>query len=155
MQGWCRVKKLVLDTSVLVEYIVSKSPYRPKVVKLFDRASKGELELYVSAVTLSEVLYVATRIYQVSGAVDPNREALNFVEWIKKRTNVVNVDEAIASRAGELKKLLHIALPDCYVIASAETVNAAPLFRKVEEEMVPVLSNIKKLGVKFLDEIEL
>ena len=91
----------------------------------------------------------------MSGAVDPNREALNFVEWIKERTNVVNVDEAIASRAGELKKLLHIALPDCYVIASAETVNAVPLFRKVEEEMVPVLSNIKKLGVKFLDEIEL
>jgi len=31
-------------------------------------------------------------------------------------------------RAGELKKALHIALPDCYVIATAEKVDAIPLF---------------------------
>ena len=29
------VKKLVLDTSIIVEYIVSKAPFKFKVIKLF------------------------------------------------------------------------------------------------------------------------
>ena len=149
------VEKLVLDTSVLVEYIVLRSPYRTKVAKLLDKALTGELKLYISVVTLSEVLYVASRIYQVAGIDNPNEEALNFVEWIKSRAQVVNVDEKIAVRSGELKKELRIALPDCYVIASAEAVEAIPVFKKLEEEMKPVLNELKSLDVRFLDEIPL
>lgn len=149
------VEKLVLDTSVLVEYIVLRSPYRTKVAKLLDKALTGELKLYISVVTLSEILYVASRIYQVAGIDNPNEEALNFVEWIKSRAQVVNVDEKIAVRSGELKKELRIALPDCYVIASAEAVEAIPVFKKLEEEMKPVLNELKSLDVRFLDEIPL
>jgi predicted nucleic acid-binding protein len=149
------VEKLVPDTSVLIEYIVRRSPYRPKVAGLLERASTGEVELYVNAVTLSEILYVASRIYQVAEVDDPNREALDFVYWIKSRARPVNIDEGIALRAGELKKELHIALPDCYVIASAEAVKATPLFKKLEEEMKPKIGDLRRLGVKFLDEIKL
>ncbi len=148
------MKRLVLDTSVVVEYIVLRSPYRAKVVMLFERASTGELELYVNTVTLSEVLYVSSRIYQVAGVDDPNREALDFVEWVKSRAHVVGVDEGIAVRAGELKKRLRIALPDCLVIATAEAVKAVPIFKKPEEEMKPVMSSLRQLGVKFLEEIQ-
>ena len=77
--------RLVLDTSVIVEYVVLGSTYRPKVVKLFELASKGGVELYVNPVTLSEVLYVVSRIYQAAGVEDPNGEALDYVEWVKRR----------------------------------------------------------------------
>lgn len=73
--------------------IVLRSPYRPKVAKLFDKPLTGELKIHVSVITLSENLYVASRIYQVAGVDNPNEEALNFVEWIKSRAQVVNVDE--------------------------------------------------------------
>lgn len=149
------MKKLVLDTSVLTEYIVLRSPYRSRITKLLDNASASKLKLYVSAVTLSEVLYIASRIYQVAKVSDPNREASDFVEWIKSRVQVINTSEDIALRAGELKKQLHIALTECYVIASAETVEAIPLFKELEEEMKPVESDLRRLSVKFLDEIEL
>jgi predicted nucleic acid-binding protein len=149
------VEKLVLDTSVLIEYIILRSPYRHKVVRLFDNALNGKQKLYVNVVTLSEVLYVASRIYQVAGAGDPNRTALDFIEWIKSRAQVININEDLALRAGELKKKLHIALPDCYVIASAEAIGARPLFKRLEEEMRPIADALRKLGVKFLDEIEL
>lgn len=143
---------LVLDTSVLVEYIVRKAPYRSKVEKLFKEAATGKLKLYVSYVTLSETLYVASRIYQVAKVSDPNSEALNYIMWLKSRVEVIGIDENIALRAGELKKLLHIALPDCYVIATAETLHATPLFKKIEKEMKPVQDTLRKLGVKFLEE---
>lgn len=146
---------MVLDTSVLVEYIVLRSPYRRLVTKLFEKASAKQLELYVNAVTLSETLYVASRIYQAAKIDKPNNEALNFIEWVKNRVEVIDVDEGIALRAGEIKKQLHLALPDCYVIATAEAINAKPLFRRIEEEMKPVLEELKRLGAEFLDEIRL
>ena len=149
------MEKLVLDTSVLIEYILLRSPYRLLVTKLFEKALAKKLELYVNAVTLSEILYVASRIYRAAGVEDPNRESLDFIEWIKSRARVVNIDENIALRAGELKKQLRIALPDCYVIATAEYVNATPLFKTLEEEMKPVISNLRRLGIKFLDEIKI
>jgi predicted nucleic acid-binding protein len=79
---------------------------------------------------------------------------MDLVEWVRSRTQIVSVDESIAIKAGELKKQLHIALPDCLVIASAEAIKAAPLFRKPEEEMKPSMSTLRQLGVKFLGEIE-
>lgn len=147
--------KLVLDTSVIVEYIVLRSRYRSKVAKLFNLALAGKIELYVSVVTLSELMYVASRIYQVAGLHDPNGEALDFIEWIKRRCKVVNVNEAIALRAGENRKRLHIALPDCYVIATAEFVKAKPLFRSVEKEMKSIVTELKGIGVRFLEEMEI
>lgn len=36
-------KKLVLDTSVVLEYIVARSPYRGVVKELFSRASTASL----------------------------------------------------------------------------------------------------------------
>jgi predicted nucleic acid-binding protein len=125
-----------------------------KIAKLFKKASIGELELYINAITLGEVLYVASRIYQVAGIDDPNREAMDLMKWLKSRTQIVSVDESIAVRVGELKKQLRIALADCLVIASAEAIKAVPLFRKPEKEMKPVMSSLRQLGVKFLGEIQ-
>ena len=149
------MKRAVLDTSVLIEYIILRSPYRSMVVKLFEKALARQLELYVNALTLSETLYVASRIYQAAGVDEPNREALDFVEWIRGRTQIVDINQDVALKAGELKKQLHIALPDCYVIATGKTLNATPLFKRLEGEMKPVANDLRRLGVKFLDEVRL
>ncbi|MCD6245153.1 MAG: PIN domain-containing protein [Candidatus Korarchaeota archaeon] len=147
-------EKMALDTGVLMEYIVKRAPYRRKVLALFESAAEGNIKLYVSPITLSETIYVASRIYEASSIPNPNEEALKYVEWLKDKMSVINVTEEVMTRAGELKKELRIALPDCYVIATAEQVEASPLFRKVEREMKPVLSKLEELGVLFLDRIE-
>ena len=46
---------------------------------------------------------------------------------------MVDANGDLAIRAGELKKGLGIALTDCYVITAAETVEATPLFRRIEK----------------------
>jgi len=146
--------RLVVDTSILIEYIVKSAPHRGRVVGLFEKASSGEFELYVSPITLSEALYIASRIYGMAGARDPNGDALDYILWVKGRTRVAKVDEDLAIRAGELRKLLGISLPDCYVIATAEAVEAIPLFKGVEREMEPILTGLKGLNVEFLEGFE-
>ena len=148
------MEKLVLDTSVLVEYIIFRSPLRPKVAKLFDKTSKRKVQLVISSVTLAETLYVASRIYQIAGIKNPNKEAINLIEWLKTRTQVSNINENIAVKAGELKKQLGLALPDCIVIATANTLKATPLFKKLEKEMENIEKDLRSMGIKFLEEIE-
>jgi len=149
------MKRLVLDTSVIVEYIVDGRPYRTKVAKLFEKAEKGELELFISAVTVSETLYVASRIYRKAGTSDPNSDAMDLLDWVSRRARIVYVNEDIALIAGELKKKLRIALADCYVIATAKAINAVPLFRSEEKEMEPFIEELRRYGVRFLNEITL
>ena len=66
---------------------------------------------------------------------------------------MVDANGDLAIRAGELKKGLGIALTDCYVIAAAETVEATPLFRRIEKEMEPVLTELRRYNVTFLEEV--
>jgi hypothetical protein len=48
-----------------------------------------------------------------------------------------------------------MALPDCYVISVAEAINARPLFKDQESEMIPIINGLEKLGVLFLDNIRI
>lgn len=57
--------------------------------------------------------------------------------------------EEIAIQAGELRKRIRIALPECYVIATAKAYGGIPLFRKVEEEMGPFEGYLRDIGVQF------
>ncbi|MDK2384520.1 MAG: PIN domain-containing protein [Candidatus Korarchaeota archaeon] len=59
-----RSVRIVLDTGVLVEYIVKRAPYRHKVVEVFRNADEGDVRLFMSPITLSEALYVVSRIYR-------------------------------------------------------------------------------------------
>ena len=147
-----RANKLVLDTGVLVEYIVERAPYRRLAAKLLE-PSTSTAELYISPVTLSETLYVVYRIYASSGLPDPLSEAHRYLAWLRARVKLAEVDEETAWKAGELKGELGIALPDCYVIATAWKLGASPLFRKPEKEMERVLGRLREMGVLFLEDM--
>jgi predicted nucleic acid-binding protein len=67
----------VVDTGVLVEYINESGEYHDKVKKLLEENNT----LYVTPITLSEVIYVSYRIYKASGLNDANKYARDFVEW--------------------------------------------------------------------------
>jgi len=145
----------MVDTSVLIEYIVEEAPCRGMAERLLEMASTGEVELHLNPVTLSETLYIASRIYEASGIKDPNGEAINYLNWIRGMVRLSEIGEETAVRAGELKKELRIALADCYVIAASEELGVTPLFARPEREMKPILKRMKGLGVKFLEEVTL
>jgi len=146
-------EKLVLDTSVLVEFIITKSPFRKTIAELFAKAERGDIELYVNTVTLAETFYIVARVYRIAGVDDPNKEAENFITWITSNVNVVNIDVRLSKSAGELKKRLGIALPDCLVIASASAIGGKALFKKVESGTLNVVEKLKEYNVVFLEEI--
>ncbi|MEM2739987.1 MAG: PIN domain-containing protein [Candidatus Bathyarchaeia archaeon] len=149
------LEKYVVDTSVLVEYIVRGSPHRSAVEKLLDDALKKIVELYVTPITISELVYVASRLYELAGVEKPNEEALNFAEWLTAKVKVAEVTLDIAFEAGDLRKKLRIALSDCYVIATAIKLQMKALFLKPEEEMLDRIKELRELPIVFLVEASL
>jgi len=141
----------VVDSSVILERIIRSSPYKAKVERLFSEA-RGRVKLFVTLPTLSEVLYAASRIYELAGVEQPNEEAGTLVEWVKTRCRVAAPGENTAMRAGELKKVLKLALVDCYVIAAAEELGCKALFLKREREMLEREELLKRLPIEFLAE---
>jgi predicted nucleic acid-binding protein len=146
------VTSYVVDSSVILERIIGSSPYKVKVERLFSEAARGKVRLFVTLPTLSEVLYAASRLYELAGVERPNEEAATLVEWVKSRCRVVALSENSALRAGELKKLLKLALVDCYVIAAAEELGCKALFLKREREMLEREELLKRLPIEFLAE---
>ena len=146
-------RAFALDTSVIVEYINEDSPYR--VEELFDLISRGAARAYVSSVTLSEVVYVASRLYAEAGVGDPNARALEFAEWLLALPGVVlePVGRELALAAGELRKRLRLALPDLYVVALGRLRGATPLFLRLEGEMRRYEQELRELGAAFWAEL--
>ena len=147
-----RLKRIVPDTGVLSEYVVKRAPYRSRVEELFSLAALRKIELLLGHLTISETIYVVTRIYQEASVSEADKLALDFLSWIKPKCKMVSTTKEIAIQAGELKKRIKIALPDCYVIATAKAYGGVPLFRKVEAEMEPFVGYLKGIGVQFLDD---
>ena len=67
------VERFVLDTSVIIEYIVLRSRYRAKVTELFNLASTNTVELYITPVTISEVLYISFKNISDGWSARPQR----------------------------------------------------------------------------------
>ncbi len=149
------LERLVLDTSVLIEYIIANSPYRELIKKWFRESIEDRIKLYVNTLTLAETLYVASRIYRATGLdIDrANSEAVRFIAYITTRVEVIQLDEEIAVKAGELKKKLHLALPDCTVLATALKLKAKPVFKRIEKEMKHIKEELRKLDTIFLEEV--
>jgi hypothetical protein len=80
----------------------------------------------------------------------PNKKAIEFATWISDIMKIIELNSQIAFRAGELRKILNIALTDCYVIATAEHFKIKALFLKPEKEMLKNIELIRKLPVSFI-----
>jgi predicted nucleic acid-binding protein len=138
---------------VIAEYLDESSPYG--VERLFDALAAGAARAYVTPVTLSEVIYVAARIYSEAGVRDPNARAVELAEWLLALPGVAlePIGREAALAAGELRKRFRMALPDLYVIAVGALRGATPLFLKLEGEMKPYEGELRRLGVAFWEEL--
>ena len=73
------IDRHVVDSSIFIEYLIADSPCRDKIKKLFTKSREGSIELYVTTPSISETLYISSRLYRASGFEEPNSEALNYI----------------------------------------------------------------------------
>lgn len=123
----------VVNISVLAEFLFEKSQFKERIEKLFEDSVKSKL--YASPITVSELIYVASRIYSMASVDEPNHEACNFVYWLLSNVGIklvpLNLD--ISLMADEIRKRVRMALSHCIVIATAMSINANPPIQNPEK----------------------
>jgi len=137
---------IVLDSSVIIEYIDLKGELHKTAEIIFENLNQGKLTGLISHPTLAETYYVAQRIY---GEIDPEnakKKATLLINWLYSHPHLKVITDKIdlATLAGEIKLNLKLALTDCYVLAISKIHNAKAIFKKREKEMQNVIKKIEE-----------
>ena len=99
------MKKLVVDTSVIIDFLRSNNKEDSLLYKL------AEEDLYISIVTHTE-LYAGKSVWE-------NSEARESLEKVLSGMSFVALDKRISERAGYIKSYSNISLIDALIASTA------------------------------------
>ena len=104
--------RVVLDTNILLKVVNKESGYA-SVVKILDQVDKGNINAFLSAVTIAEVAVGYYRSGDEAGLKD-------FLLHIRSHNkySVVEVDMELGELAGKIRASTGLRLPDAIIAAS-------------------------------------
>jgi len=150
-----RLTKVVIDTSVIIEYIDLKGKYHKQATSVFSAISSGKIQAIIPHPILTESYYVSSRIYQQLNIGNPEIRAQKLIKWLYTHPTIIipNIGLKLAIEAGDTKQRYGLALTDCYVLAASRIYNCKALFTKREKEMLKKIDDIKReYNVIFLED---
>ena len=138
--------KVVMDTSVIIEYIDLKGELHQQAKTVFSAVLNGKLEVVLPHPILAETYYVAAKIYQKLQIESPQTVASKLIEWLYRlpTTIIPSEDVNLAIETGKAKLSYGLALTDCYVLAASKTYDCKALFKKPEKEMLRKIDALNK-----------
>jgi predicted nucleic acid-binding protein len=140
---------IAIDTGVWVEYINTRGALHTQAKLVVESVNRGETDVVLTPLTLTEIYYVAERVYQ-EVYKPPQSEILakKFYDFVYHHPHVEikPLDYELCLKAAMIKSRYNIAFSDCFLLALSENDNAQVLFKNVESEMK---QNIKELDKRF------
>jgi predicted nucleic acid-binding protein len=86
------VKKIFIDTDIILDLLAERNPYYLASALLFSAADKGEIQLFVSSLSFSNLNYLLSKQYNAEQA---KRKLLHF----KTLVQVLSVNDKIIDLA--------------------------------------------------------
>lgn len=106
------MEKILIDSDVLIDFLRG---YTTRIKDVFLRIEKGELDAYISTITVSE-------LYSGQDAADEKgKSELRKLLFIFKK---ISVDEKIAEKAGDIRRNHHTGLSDALIASTALSLTA-------------------------------
>ncbi len=149
------MRKVVIDTGVLVEYIDRRGKFHDLAAVIIDSITAGKLTGIIPHPVLTETYYVSARVYRALNLKNCEERAQTYIEWLFRHPNIVveSGDLNLAIEAGKIKMKYRLALTDCYVLALSKITSCPAVFRSVEREMEKQLDTLRKeFHMIFLEE---
>lgn len=146
----------------MVEFIDEAGDFHFEATAVLESVLSGKLTGLVAHPVFTELFYVASRLYEKLGTKNgllPESKAGALLKWMFNSPNIVvpdnNLDLALA--AGRIKQKFALALPDCYVLASAKLNECKAVFKSIESEMnkgdkLHKIKKDEKVELIFLDD---
>lgn len=146
---------IAIDTGVWIEYINTRGALHIQAKAVVESVNRGEIDAVLTPLTLTEIYYVAERVYQeVYKPPQSKILAKKFYDFIYHHPHVEikPLDYELCLKAAMIKSGYNIAFSDCFLLALSENDNTQVLFKNVESEMKQNLKELdKRFKLKFLE----
>ncbi len=147
---------IAIDTGVWIEYININGALHPQAKAVVDSVNQGETIAILTPLTLTEIYYVAERVYQEVHAQQQSeilaKKLYDFV-YYHPYVEVRPLDYELCLNAANIKTKYNIAFSDCFLFALSEQNNSTVLFKNVESEMKQNISQLNnRFNLKFLED---
>ena len=149
------MSKIVLDTSVIIDYIDERGSAHVEASLIFNELSRGNIFSFITHPTLAETYYVSYRIYKKIGLKEPLKVAEKLVRWLYMHPSIEIVENTfdLLHEVAMAKINFKLSLSDCYVLAASKLYNAKANFKKREKEMDAVIDELEKnYNILFLED---
>ena len=147
---------IAIDTGVWIEYINTNGLLHPQAKAIIDLIENGENDAVLTPLTLTEIYYVAQRVYkEVYSSHESEKRAKKLYDFIylHPHIEIKPLDYELCLRAGIIKSKYNIAFSDCFLFALSEKEDSTVLFKSIENEMKPNIKQLKKnFKLKFLED---
>lgn len=90
------MKRLFLDTNVVIDLLADRKPYAHQASRLFTLAQKNHITIYVAAITITNIWYILRKLKSP-------KEAQKLIEMLLPFVNLVQVDQNTIQQALRLK----------------------------------------------------
>ena len=149
------MSKIVLDTSVIIDYIDKHGSTHYEASLIFNEINGGVLVSLIAHPTLAETYYVSYRIYKKMGLKDPLEVTEKFVRWLYFHPSIEIVENTfdLVHEVAIAKNKFKLSLSDCYVLATSKLYDAKAIFKKREKEMSDVVNELERTyNILFLED---
>jgi predicted nucleic acid-binding protein len=82
------MRNLFLDTNVIIDVLADRKPFSESSAKLFDYAEKGKINLYISALSYSNIYYIVRKICS-------HKEMLSMLRDLEAMTTTLDVTKQV------------------------------------------------------------
>lgn len=147
---------IAIDTGVWIEYINTRGILHAEAKAVVDSVNQGKITAILTPLTLTEIFYVAQRVYQEVYAQSQSeilaKKIYDFI-YYHPNVEVEPLDYELCLNAGFIKTKYNIALSDCFLLALSERDNATIVFKNLESEMKQNKQElIKRFDLIFLED---
>jgi predicted nucleic acid-binding protein len=86
------MKNIFLDTNVVIDVLADRKPFSNASSKLFDYAEKGKINLYISALSYSNIYYIVRKICS-------HKEMISMLRDLEALTTTLDVTKQIIAES--------------------------------------------------------
>ena len=86
------MKNLFLDTNIIIDVLADRKPFSKTGAKLFDYAEKGKINLFISALSYSNIYYILRKNCS-------HKEMLMTLRDLEAMTETIDVTKQIISKS--------------------------------------------------------
>lgn len=86
------MRNLFLDTNIIIDVLADRQPYSEAASKIFDYAEKGKVNLFISALSYSNIYYIIKKTCS-------HKEMISVLRDLEELTETLDVTKQIISKS--------------------------------------------------------